>query len=47
VAVLASLYPLTTGLLARTLLRERLGRTRTTGVGAVLGGIALTSLAGG
>ena len=47
VAVLASLYPLTTVLLARTLLRERLGRTRTAGVGAVLGGIALISLAGG
>jgi drug/metabolite transporter (DMT)-like permease len=43
VAVLASLYPLTTVLLARALLRERLGASRLTGVVAVLGGIALIS----
>ena len=47
VTVLASLYPLTTVLLARTLLHERLGRARMGGVGAVLGGVALISLAGG
>ena len=43
VAVLASLYPLTTVLLARALLRERLGASRLAGVVAVLGGIALIS----
>jgi drug/metabolite transporter (DMT)-like permease len=45
VAVLASLYPLTTVLLARALLRERLGASRLAGVVAVLGGIALISAA--
>lgn len=45
VAVLGSLYPLTTVLLARALLRERLGRARSAGVAAVLGGVALISLA--
>ena len=44
VAVLASLYPLTTVLLARALLRERLGASRLAGVVAVLGGIALISV---
>jgi drug/metabolite transporter (DMT)-like permease len=43
VAVLASLYPLTTVLLARALLHERLGAARLAGVAAVLGGIALIS----
>jgi drug/metabolite transporter (DMT)-like permease len=43
VAVLASLYPLTTVLLARALLRERLGASRLVGVVAVLGGIVLIS----
>lgn len=43
VAVLASLYPLTTVLLARALLRERLGAPRLAGVVAVLGGVALIS----
>jgi drug/metabolite transporter (DMT)-like permease len=43
VAVLASLYPLTTVMLARALLRERLGASRLAGVVAVLGGIALIS----
>jgi len=43
VAVLASLYPLTTVLLARALLREPLGASRLAGVVAVLGGIALIS----
>ena len=46
VAVLGSLYPLTTILLARTVLDERLGRARGAGVAAVLAGIALISLAG-
>jgi drug/metabolite transporter (DMT)-like permease len=44
VAVLASVYPLTTVLLARTLLGERLGRVRLLGVTGVLGGVALISL---
>jgi drug/metabolite transporter (DMT)-like permease len=43
VAVLASLYPLTTVLLARALLREPLGASRLAGVVAVVGGIALIS----
>ncbi len=43
IAVLASLYPLTTVLLARTLLHEHLGRARCTGVAAVLLGVALLS----
>ena len=47
VAVLASLYPLTTVLLARALLDERIGRARAAGVGAVLGGVALISLSAG
>jgi drug/metabolite transporter (DMT)-like permease len=46
VAVLASLYPLTTVLLARALLHERLGAPRVAGVFAVLGGVALISAAG-
>jgi len=45
VAVLGSLYPLTTVLLARALLHERLGATRVAGVVAVLGGVALISAA--
>jgi drug/metabolite transporter (DMT)-like permease len=45
VAVLASLYPLTTVLLARALLHERLGAPRLGGVAAVLGGLALISIA--
>jgi drug/metabolite transporter (DMT)-like permease len=43
IAVLGSLYPLTTVLLARALLHERLGAPRLAGVVAVLGGIALIS----
>jgi drug/metabolite transporter (DMT)-like permease len=43
IAVLASLYPLTTVLLARTLLHERLGRARAGGVASVLLGVALLS----
>jgi drug/metabolite transporter (DMT)-like permease len=43
VAVLGSLYPLTTVLLARAVLRERLGRRRLAGIAAVLGGVALIS----
>jgi drug/metabolite transporter (DMT)-like permease len=46
VAVLASLYPLTTVLLARALLHEHLGASRLAGVAAVLGGVALISAAG-
>ena len=44
VAVLASLYPLTTVLLARALLHERLGAARVAGVVSVLGGVALISV---
>jgi drug/metabolite transporter (DMT)-like permease len=47
VAVLASLYPLTTVLLARTLLHEPLGAPRLAGVVAVLGGVALISASTG
>jgi drug/metabolite transporter (DMT)-like permease len=47
VAVLGSLYPLTTVLLARALLHERLGAPRLAGVVAVLGGIALISASAG
>jgi drug/metabolite transporter (DMT)-like permease len=43
VAVLASLYPLTTVLLARALLHERMGAPRLAGVASVLGGLALIS----
>jgi drug/metabolite transporter (DMT)-like permease len=45
IAVVASLYPLTTVLLARALLREHLGTARLAGLAAVLGGIALISSA--
>jgi drug/metabolite transporter (DMT)-like permease len=45
ITVVASLYPLTTVLLARALLHEHLGRARLAGVVAVLGGIALISAA--
>jgi drug/metabolite transporter (DMT)-like permease len=41
--VLGSLYPLTTVLLARALLKERLDAPRLAGVVAVLGGVALIS----
>lgn len=47
VAVLASLYPLTTVMLARALLREPLGAPRLAGVVAVLGGVALISASAG
>jgi len=43
IAVLASLYPLTTVLLARAVLHEHLGGARRTGVAAVLLGVALLS----
>ena len=44
VAVLASLYPLTTVVLARALLHERLAGPRLAGVVAALGGLALISV---
>lgn len=44
VAVLASLYPLTTVLLARALLHERLAALRLAGVVVALGGLALISV---
>ena len=47
VAVLGSLYPLTTVLLARALLHERMGAPRLAGVFAVLGGVALISASAG
>jgi drug/metabolite transporter (DMT)-like permease len=47
VAVIASLCPLTTLLLARALLHERLGAPRLAGVIAVLGGVALISASAG
>jgi drug/metabolite transporter (DMT)-like permease len=43
--VLASLYPLTTVLLARAVLREHLGPARLAGAGAVITGIALIGAA--
>jgi drug/metabolite transporter (DMT)-like permease len=47
VAVLASLYPAVTALLARRLLSERLSGVQRGGVAAVLAGAALIGLAGG
>ena len=47
IAVLGPLCPLTTVLLARTLLHERLGAPRLAGVVAVLGGVALISASAG
>jgi drug/metabolite transporter (DMT)-like permease len=47
VAVLASLYPLTTVMLARALLHEPLGAPRLAGMVAVLGGVALISASAG
>jgi drug/metabolite transporter (DMT)-like permease len=45
IALLASLYPLTTVLLARAVLQERLGPARLAGAGAVIAGIALIGVA--
>jgi drug/metabolite transporter (DMT)-like permease len=42
-AVLASLYPVVTALLARTILSERLRRVQTVGVIAALAGVILLS----
>jgi drug/metabolite transporter (DMT)-like permease len=47
VAVLGSLYPLTTVLLARALLHEHLGAPRLAGVVAVLAGVAVISASAG
>lgn len=47
VAVLGSLYPLTTVLLARALLHERLDAPRLAGIAAALGGVALISASTG
>jgi drug/metabolite transporter (DMT)-like permease len=44
VAVLGSLYPVSTVLLARTLLRERLSRAQTVGVLAAFAGVALIAV---
>ena len=44
VAVLSSLYPLTTILLARAILHERLGATRTAGGLIALAGAALIAV---
>jgi drug/metabolite transporter (DMT)-like permease len=41
VAVLGSLYPVTTVLLAATILHERLGRLQAAGAGVALGGVIL------
>ena len=41
VAVLGSLYPVTTVLLAATILHERLGRLQAAGAGVALAGVVL------
>lgn len=47
VAVLASLYPAVTAVLAHQLLGERLSRVQTAGVVGALGGVALIAASGG
>ncbi len=44
VAVVASLYPVVTVLLAATLLRERIAPLRAAGIGAALVGVACVSV---
>lgn len=44
VVIISSLYPVSTALLARTFLHERLGRLRTAGVALAVGGVVLIGM---